>query len=47
MFALMFTVVVFTVGMAVDTGRAVQVANRTASALDSAALAAAKAMPPF
>ena len=44
MFALMFTVVIFTVGMAVDTGRAVQVANRTASALDSAALAAAKAM---
>jgi len=44
MFTLMLTLIVFVVGMAVDFGRAIQVASRTSSSLDTAALAAAKAM---
>lgn len=43
-FALSTLVLVFLMGMALDTGRAIQAGTKTASALDSAALAAAKAM---
>lgn len=43
-FAFMLVLVLVMTGFAVDTGRAMQVASRTSSALDAAALAAAKAM---
>ena len=44
MFAFILVLLVLTAGMAVDTGRAMQVASRTSYALDAAALAAAKDM---
>jgi len=44
MFTLGLVVLVICVGAAIDTGRAMQVASRTTTALDAAALAAAKAM---
>ncbi len=43
-FGLCVLVLIFAFGMAVDTGRAIQVSSKTSSALDSAALAAARAM---
>jgi len=44
MFTLGLMLIIICVGAALDTGRAMQVASRTATALDAAALAAAKAM---
>jgi Flp pilus assembly protein TadG len=43
-FALCLLVVIFMIGAALDTGRAVQASGHVASALDAASLAAAKAM---